>query len=160
MSVPRSVADVIRNHVTLEVEGIDRMYLNVYQPKLQTEKQAACFFRYHRGQPVASSALDNISEREVQLALGLTSADRTTIVVAHRLSTLRDADRIFVFDEGRIVEVGNFDHLVAAGGVFTELFMSAETGSSPHTNPAPAGADAGPADNTGEKQREMLHPNA
>ena len=57
MSIPRSVADVIRNHVTLEVEGIDRMYLNVYQPKLQTEKQAACFFRYHRGQPVASSAL-------------------------------------------------------------------------------------------------------
>src|SRR6187549_1741596 len=57
MSVPRSVADVIRGHVTLEVEGIDRMYLNVYQPKLQTEKQAACFFRFHRGQPVASSSL-------------------------------------------------------------------------------------------------------
>ena len=57
MSVPRSVADVLRNHVTLEVEGIDRMYLNVYQPKLQTEKQAACFFRFHRGQPVASSSL-------------------------------------------------------------------------------------------------------
>jgi hypothetical protein len=57
MSVPRSVADVIRNHVTLAVEGIDRMYLNVYQPKLQSEKQAACFFRYHRGQPVASSSL-------------------------------------------------------------------------------------------------------
>jgi hypothetical protein len=57
MSIPRSVADVLRRHVTLEVEGIDRMYLNVYQPKLQTEKQAACFFRFHRGQPVASSAL-------------------------------------------------------------------------------------------------------
>jgi len=57
MSIPRSVADVIRDHVTLRVEGIDRMYLNVYQPKLQTEKQAACFFRYHRGQPVGSSAL-------------------------------------------------------------------------------------------------------
>jgi hypothetical protein len=56
MSIPRSVADVLRNHVVLEVEGIDRMYLNVYQPKLQTEKQAACFFRFQRGQPVASSA--------------------------------------------------------------------------------------------------------
>jgi hypothetical protein len=55
MSIPRSAAEVIRNHVTLEVEGIDRMYLNVYQPKLQSEKQAACFFRYHRDQPVASS---------------------------------------------------------------------------------------------------------
>jgi hypothetical protein len=41
----------------LEVEGIDRMCLNVYQPKLQTEKQAACFFRFQRGQPVASSSL-------------------------------------------------------------------------------------------------------
>src|SRR3984885_13451657 len=57
MSIPRSLADVLDQHVTLEVEGIDRMYLNVDQPKLQTEKQAACFFRYHRGQPVASSAL-------------------------------------------------------------------------------------------------------
>jgi hypothetical protein len=57
MSIPRSVAQVIRDHVTLEVEGIDRMYLNVYQPRLQTEKQAACFFRFHRGQPVASSSL-------------------------------------------------------------------------------------------------------
>jgi hypothetical protein len=43
--------------VTLEVEGIDRMYLNVYQPKLQMEKGAACFFRFHRKQPVASSSL-------------------------------------------------------------------------------------------------------
>ncbi len=93
----------------------------------------------------ATSALDNISEREVQRALGMTSADRTTILVAHRLSTLRDADRIFVFDEGRIVEVGNFDYLVAAGGVFTELFMSAENGASPNTSPEPAGVVAGPA---------------
>src|SRR5438132_4218488 len=57
MSIPCSVADVIQNHVTLEVEGIDRMYLNVYQPKLQMEKGAACFFRFHRKQPVASSSL-------------------------------------------------------------------------------------------------------
>jgi hypothetical protein len=64
MSIPRSVADVIRDHVTLEVEGIDRMYLNVYQPKLQSEKQAACFFRFHRGQPVASSALMGVMTNE------------------------------------------------------------------------------------------------
>jgi hypothetical protein len=63
MSIPRSVAQVIRDHVTLEVEGIDRMYLNVYQPKLQTEKQAACFFRYHRGQPVASSFLMGVMSK-------------------------------------------------------------------------------------------------
>src|SRR5271157_1164281 len=57
MSIPRSVADIIQKHVTLEVEGIDRMYLNVYQPKLQHEKGAVGFFRFHRQQPVASSSL-------------------------------------------------------------------------------------------------------
>src|SRR3954447_23031691 len=57
MSIPHSVADVLQNHVVLEVEGIDRMYLNVYQPKLQMEKGAACFFRFHRQAPVASSSL-------------------------------------------------------------------------------------------------------
>ena len=55
MSISRSVADVLRDHVALEVEGIDRMYLNVYQPRLQVDKMAAAFFRYHRKQPVASS---------------------------------------------------------------------------------------------------------
>ncbi len=83
----------------------------------------------------ATSALDNISEREVQRALGMTNIDRTTILVAHRLSTLRDADRILVFDDGRIVEVGSFDNLVAAGGVFTELFMSAENGATHNSSP-------------------------
>jgi len=57
MSLPRTVADVIRHHVTLEVEGIDRMYLNVYQPKLQHEAGVAAFFRSHRGHTFASSAL-------------------------------------------------------------------------------------------------------
>jgi len=51
MSIPRSVAEVIREHVTLEVEGIDRMYLNVYQPKLQHDRGVITFFRYHRQQP-------------------------------------------------------------------------------------------------------------
>jgi hypothetical protein len=57
MSVPRTVAEVIREHVTLEVEGIDRMYLNVYQPKLQHDRGVASFFRFHRGCTFASSAL-------------------------------------------------------------------------------------------------------
>jgi ATP-binding cassette, subfamily B, bacterial len=76
----------------------------------------------------ATSALDNISERAVQQALGLTNTDRTTIIVAHRLSTLRDADRILVFDEGRIAEVGTYNELVQQGGLFSELVMSAENG--------------------------------
>jgi len=57
MSVPRTVADVIRQHVTLEAEGIDRMYLNVYQPRLQTEAGVASFLRKHRGHLFASSVL-------------------------------------------------------------------------------------------------------
>jgi hypothetical protein len=59
MSLPRSVADVLKQHVTLEVEGIDRMYLNVYQPRLQTDRGVAAFFRFHRGETFASSALMN-----------------------------------------------------------------------------------------------------
>jgi hypothetical protein len=63
MSVPRSVAEILRQHVTLEVESIDRMYLNVYIPKLQCERGVVGFFRYHRGHPFASSALmDPISK--------------------------------------------------------------------------------------------------
>lgn len=57
MSLPRTVAEILREHVTLEVEGIDRMYLNAYVPGLQYESGVAAFFRRHRGQPFASSAL-------------------------------------------------------------------------------------------------------
>jgi len=57
MSIPRSVADIIRQHVTLEVEGIDRMYLNVYVPALQRAGGVATFFRFHLGHQFASSAL-------------------------------------------------------------------------------------------------------
>ena len=57
MSIARTVAEVIGQHVTLELEGIDRMYLNVYQPKLQHATGVVSFFRFHRQQPVVSSAL-------------------------------------------------------------------------------------------------------
>ena len=63
MTLPRSVAEVLKQHVTLEVEGIDRMYLNVYQPRLQTDRGVAAFFRFNRGATFASSALmDPISK--------------------------------------------------------------------------------------------------
>jgi hypothetical protein len=63
MSVPRSVVEVLAEHVTLEVEGIDRMYLNVYVPGLQREQGVAGFFRFHRGYQFVSSALmDPISK--------------------------------------------------------------------------------------------------
>ena len=67
MSIPRSVAQILSEHVTLELEGIDRMYLNVYVPRLQREAGVAGFFRYHRGHRFASSVLmDPISKAFVQ----------------------------------------------------------------------------------------------
>jgi hypothetical protein len=57
MSVPQSVATILREHVTLEVESLDRLYLNVYVPTLQRVPGVLSFFRDHRGQPIASSAL-------------------------------------------------------------------------------------------------------
>jgi ATP-binding cassette subfamily B protein len=88
----------------------------------------------------ATSALDNISERCVQRALVETRRDRTVILVAHRLSTLLDADRILVFDNGRIIESGTYNDLVQAGGVFTELLMCAENAANPGPAPEVDGA--------------------
>jgi ATP-binding cassette subfamily B protein len=69
----------------------------------------------------ATSALDAESERLVQSSLERLMADRTTIVIAHRLATVRAADRIIVMDQGRIVEQGNHDSLSAQGGLYARL---------------------------------------
>jgi ATP-binding cassette, subfamily B, bacterial MsbA len=68
-----------------------------------------------------TSALDSESEARVQEALDAFSANRTTIVVAHRLSTVRRADLILVFDKGEIVERGTHDALIAQGGLYRDL---------------------------------------
>jgi ATP-binding cassette subfamily B protein len=69
----------------------------------------------------ATSSLDTQTERLVQEALDRLSEGRTTIAIAHRLSTVRDADQIVVLDRGRVVQVGTYDELLAEGGRFAEL---------------------------------------
>jgi len=74
----------------------------------------------------ATSSLDNISERVVQEAVDKVSESCTTLVVAHRLSTIRNADLIYVIDEGRIVESGTHDQLVSGKGKYWELYSRQE----------------------------------
>ncbi len=74
----------------------------------------------------ATSALDTATERALQLALDELARGRTTVTIAHRLSTVRDADRIAVLDGGRLVESGTHDELAAAGGRYAALVAAAD----------------------------------
>src|SRR5438552_9572099 len=81
MSISRTVTEVLRKHVTLEVEGIDRMYLNVYVPALQRAGGVASFFRFHLGQRFASSALmDPISKRFVKALEDFARREKVPVV--------------------------------------------------------------------------------
>jgi ATP-binding cassette, subfamily B, bacterial len=90
----------------------------------------------------ATSHLDNDNEAQVQAALETALSGRTALVIAHRLSTVRDADRIAVLDGGRIVEIGTHDDLVARGGVYAAQLRAGDLlATSPATsNTVAAGA--------------------
>ncbi|AXE39385.1 ABC transporter ATP-binding protein [Acidipropionibacterium virtanenii] len=88
----------------------------------------------------ATSALDTVSERVVEQAIDEVAAGRTTITVAHRLSTIVDSDMIYVVDAGRIVEQGTHAQLIGAGGLYAEL--AAQQMSSARVDGASSGARA------------------
>ncbi len=79
----------------------------------------------------ATSALDAESEAQVQAALARLMAGRTTLIIAHRLATVRGADRIYVLDQGRVVEVGDHDGLMARGGLYARLAAAQDLSPTP-----------------------------
>lgn len=109
MSLPRSVADVIENHVVLEVEGIDRMYLNVFQPKLQHGKGASAFFRFHRGEAFATALVMSrmtrqfvaaierfVHDRDIPLICFAKGERKDDVALAHYAKFDREEGLVFV----------------------------------------------------------------
>ncbi len=76
----------------------------------------------------ATSNVDTRTEKAIQNAMRLVMKDRTSLIVAHRLSTIRDADQIVVMDQGRIVEMGTHEELLARRGAYYELYMTQYAG--------------------------------
>ena len=117
----------LRNHVTNLPEGIDSIVgHNATQLSGGQRQRLAIARAIYKDAPLlildeATSALDNESERLVQEALQRLMQGRTTLIVAHRLSTIEHADRVVVMDHGRIVEQGTHQDLLQANGVYARL---------------------------------------
>src|ERR1700692_3853375 len=108
--IAQSVADILGDHVKLTVEGVDRMYLNVYVPRLQPEQGVVWFFREHRGQPLPSAALMSPMSRSFVAKLEGYVAEHEIPLVQFRKGQRKDtvmADHLRKFDkEEGVVFVG------------------------------------------------------
>lgn len=98
------------------------------------QRQLVCLVRAYLANPAvlvldeATSAMDSHTERRIQRALRQLCAGRTAIIIAHRLATIRDADRIAVIRDGRLVELGTHDQLMARAGQYAALYQAYEEG--------------------------------
>jgi len=119
------------------------------------QRQLVCLVRAYLANPAilvldeATSAVDVKTERRLQIALRRLCEGRTAIIIAHRLSTVRDADRIAVIREGKVVELGKHDELIGAQGFYASLYKAYEENSigvsrsSTVKSSDPASAEAG-----------------
>ncbi|MEM7246771.1 MAG: ABC transporter ATP-binding protein [Acidobacteriota bacterium] len=116
------LADTVR-----EKGGLDFMLTERGRNLSAGQRQLACFARALLQDPAllildeATASVDSLTERRVQAAVKTLLAGRSALVVAHRLSTIRDADEILVLARGRVVERGQHDDLLAAGGLYSRL---------------------------------------
>ena len=131
-----SAADVERAAELAQIDGFIRLVPGGYNAQVGErglklsggEKQRVAIARtILKAPPIlvldeATSALDSFTEREIQLALDRVAKDRTTLVIAHRLSTVINADEILVLDKGLIVERGRHEQLLARGGVYCAMW--------------------------------------
>ena len=96
----------------------------------QGQKQLLCIARVMLTMPPmlildeATSSIDTKTEMKIQNAFAKMTKGKTSFIVAHRLSTIKNADTILVMDKGRIIEIGNHDQLLAKNGFYAELYNS------------------------------------
>ena len=96
----------------------------------QGQKQLLCIARVMLAMPPmlildeAPSSIDTKTEMKIQNAFAKMTKGKTSFIVAHRLSTIKNADTILVMDKGRIIEIGNHDQLLAKNGFYAELYNS------------------------------------